>query len=102
MVDGELAVGKVTELTVTFDHSVCDGGTATGFLRFIADAMENPGPYSQTSSRCPKTPSELAGPCQYSKAESCASETVIRPLGSHGSQIGSRVNPIVPIPPAAK
>ncbi|GAC1499892.1 MAG: hypothetical protein NVS2B15_22490 [Pseudarthrobacter sp.] len=37
-----LAVRKVTELTLTFDHRVCDGGTAAGFLRFVADAIENP------------------------------------------------------------
>ncbi|MET3721861.1 dihydrolipoamide acetyltransferase family protein [Arthrobacter sp. UYEF21] len=42
VVDGELAVRKVTELTLTFDHRVCDGGTAAGFLRFVADCMENP------------------------------------------------------------
>ncbi|MDT0193735.1 dihydrolipoamide acetyltransferase family protein [Arthrobacter sp. AB6] len=42
VVDGELAVRKVTELTLTFDHRVCDGGTAAGFLRFVADAIENP------------------------------------------------------------
>ncbi|GAA1789771.1 2-oxo acid dehydrogenase subunit E2 [Pseudarthrobacter sulfonivorans] len=43
VVNGELAVRKVTELTLTFDHRVCDGGTAAGFLRFVADCMENPG-----------------------------------------------------------
>ncbi|WP_411731642.1 dihydrolipoamide acetyltransferase family protein [Paeniglutamicibacter sp.] len=42
VVGGELAVRKVTELTLAFDHRVCDGGTAAGFLRFVADAMENP------------------------------------------------------------
>ena len=42
VVDGELAVRKVTELTLAFDHRVCDGGVAAGFLRFVADAMENP------------------------------------------------------------
>lgn len=42
VVNGELAVRKVTELTLTFDHRVCDGGTAAGFLRFLADAIENP------------------------------------------------------------
>ncbi|MGB9034765.1 MAG: dihydrolipoamide acetyltransferase family protein, partial [Paeniglutamicibacter sp.] len=42
VVDGELAVRKVTELTLAFDHRVCDGATAAGFLRFVADAMENP------------------------------------------------------------
>ncbi|WP_247827055.1 dihydrolipoamide acetyltransferase family protein [Arthrobacter antioxidans] len=43
VVDGGLAVRKVTELTLAFDHRVCDGGTAGGFLRFVADAIENPG-----------------------------------------------------------
>jgi 2-oxoisovalerate dehydrogenase E2 component (dihydrolipoyl transacylase) len=43
VVDGELAVRKVTELTLTFDHRVCDGGAAAGFLRLVADAVENPG-----------------------------------------------------------
>lgn len=43
VVDGQLAVRKVTELTLTFDHRVCDGGTAGGFLRYVADAIEAPG-----------------------------------------------------------
>lgn len=43
VLNGELAVRKVTELTLTFDHRVCDGGTAAGFLRYVADGMENPG-----------------------------------------------------------
>jgi len=42
VVDGQLAVRKVTELTLTFDHRVCDGGTAAGFLRYVADAIQNP------------------------------------------------------------
>jgi pyruvate dehydrogenase E2 component (dihydrolipoamide acetyltransferase) len=42
VVDGELAVRKVTELTLAFDHRVCDGGTAGGFLRFVADCVESP------------------------------------------------------------
>lgn len=41
-VDGELAVRKVAQLGFTFDHRVCDGGTAGGFLRFVADCVENP------------------------------------------------------------
>ncbi|WP_055590894.1 dihydrolipoamide acetyltransferase family protein [Peterkaempfera griseoplana] len=40
---GELAVRQVTQLSFTFDHRVCDGGTAGGFLRFVADCVENPG-----------------------------------------------------------
>jgi pyruvate dehydrogenase E2 component (dihydrolipoamide acetyltransferase) len=43
VVNGELAVRKVTELTLTFDHRVCDGGSAGGFLRYVADAIEIPG-----------------------------------------------------------
>ncbi|CAM03225.1 pyruvate dehydrogenase E2 component (dihydrolipoamide acetyltransferase) [Saccharopolyspora erythraea NRRL 2338] len=41
-VDGRLAVRKVCELTLAFDHRVCDGGTAGGFLRFVADCVESP------------------------------------------------------------
>jgi 2-oxoisovalerate dehydrogenase E2 component (dihydrolipoyl transacylase) len=42
VVDGQLAVRKVTELTLAFDHRVCDGGIAGGFLRYIADCVESP------------------------------------------------------------
>jgi 2-oxoisovalerate dehydrogenase E2 component (dihydrolipoyl transacylase) len=42
VVDGELAVRSVTQLSLTFDHRVCDGGTAGGFLRFVADGVEDP------------------------------------------------------------
>ncbi|GAA2793949.1 dihydrolipoamide acetyltransferase family protein [Crossiella cryophila] len=41
-VDGQLAVRKITQLSFTFDHRVCDGGVAGGFLRFVADAVESP------------------------------------------------------------
>ncbi|MCK9928692.1 2-oxo acid dehydrogenase subunit E2 [Frankia sp. Mgl5] len=41
-VDGELAVRRITQLSFTFDHRVCDGATAGAFLRFVADAVENP------------------------------------------------------------
>lgn len=43
VVDGQLAVRKITELTLVFDHRVCDGETAAGFLRYVADAIESPG-----------------------------------------------------------
>jgi pyruvate dehydrogenase E2 component (dihydrolipoamide acetyltransferase) len=39
---GQLALRKVTQLSFTFDHRVCDGGTAGGFLRFVADGVERP------------------------------------------------------------
>jgi pyruvate dehydrogenase E2 component (dihydrolipoamide acetyltransferase) len=42
-VEGQLAVRKVVQLTLVFDHRVCDGGTAGGFLRYVADAVEHPG-----------------------------------------------------------
>jgi len=42
VVDGELAVRKVSQLTLAFDHRVCDGGVAGGFLRFVADCVEAP------------------------------------------------------------
>jgi 2-oxoisovalerate dehydrogenase E2 component (dihydrolipoyl transacylase) len=42
VVDGELAIRKLTQLSLVFDHRVCDGGTAAGFLRFVADAFERP------------------------------------------------------------
>ncbi|MEX5296476.1 dihydrolipoamide acetyltransferase family protein [Kocuria sp. CPCC 205268] len=42
VVDGQLAVRKVTQLSLAFDHRVCDGGTAGGFLRMVADAVEDP------------------------------------------------------------
>ena len=40
--EGQLALRKVTQLSFTFDHRVCDGGTAGGFLRFVADCVEKP------------------------------------------------------------
>lgn len=40
--DDELAVRDVVQLSFTFDHRVCDGGTAGGFLRFVADCVEQP------------------------------------------------------------
>ncbi|MGM7666487.1 dihydrolipoamide acetyltransferase family protein [Microbacterium sp. A93] len=43
VVDGELAVRKVMQLSLVFDHRICDGGTAGGFLRYVADCFENPG-----------------------------------------------------------
>ncbi|MFD0375301.1 dihydrolipoamide acetyltransferase family protein [Streptomyces sp. NPDC127112] len=39
---GELAVRQVVQLSLTFDHRVCDGGAAGGFLRYVADCVENP------------------------------------------------------------
>lgn len=42
VVGGQLQVRKVCELTLAFDHRACDGGTAGGFLRYVADCLESP------------------------------------------------------------
>jgi pyruvate dehydrogenase E2 component (dihydrolipoamide acetyltransferase) len=41
-VRGRVVPRHVTELTLAFDHRVCDGATAGGFLRFVADCVEAP------------------------------------------------------------
>jgi pyruvate dehydrogenase E2 component (dihydrolipoamide acetyltransferase) len=38
----EVVPRKIGELTLAFDHRVCDGGTAGGFLRYVADCIESP------------------------------------------------------------
>ncbi|MEU1666534.1 dihydrolipoamide acetyltransferase family protein [Streptomyces sparsogenes] len=38
----QLAIRQVVQLSLTFDHRVCDGGTAGGFLRYVADCVEHP------------------------------------------------------------
>ncbi|MHB9860481.1 dihydrolipoamide acetyltransferase family protein [Streptomyces sp. YIM S03343] len=40
--EGELAVRQVVQLSLTFDHRVCDGAAAGGFLRYVADCVEQP------------------------------------------------------------
>ncbi|WP_104177683.1 dihydrolipoamide acetyltransferase family protein [Cryobacterium sp. Y50] len=42
VVDHELAVRTVVELSMVFDHRVCDGGTAAGFLTYVSGCIENP------------------------------------------------------------
>lgn len=42
VVDGELAVRTVTELTISFDHRVCDGAEAAAFLTYVAGCIERP------------------------------------------------------------
>ena len=72
VVDGQLAVRKVTQLSLTFDHRVCDGGVAGGFLRHVADCVEQPGaadrerltaePVAPAPARCrPPVPTSLSG-----------------------------------------
>ncbi|OZD19318.1 branched-chain alpha-keto acid dehydrogenase subunit E2 [Rhodococcus sp. 06-156-3C] len=42
IVDGQVTVRKIAQLSIAFDHRVCDGGVAGGFLRTVADYIENP------------------------------------------------------------
>jgi 2-oxoisovalerate dehydrogenase E2 component (dihydrolipoyl transacylase) len=42
VVDGAVVPRQITQLSLVFDHRVCDGGVAGGFLRFVADAVEAP------------------------------------------------------------
>jgi pyruvate dehydrogenase E2 component (dihydrolipoamide acetyltransferase) len=42
VVDGEVVVRSVVQLSLSFDHRVMDGGDAGGFLRFVADCVEQP------------------------------------------------------------
>ncbi|GHH73081.1 dihydrolipoamide acetyltransferase family protein [Promicromonospora soli] len=42
VVDGQIVARKITQMSFVFDHRVCDGGTAAGFMRSVADAIENP------------------------------------------------------------
>ena len=42
VVNGQIVVRTIVQLSLVFDHRVCDGGTAGGFLRFVADAIESP------------------------------------------------------------
>lgn len=42
VVNGAVCARPSTELTLAFDHRVCDGATAGGFLRYVADCVEHP------------------------------------------------------------
>ncbi|WP_329519494.1 dihydrolipoamide acetyltransferase family protein [Spirillospora sp. NBC_01491] len=42
VVDGEVTARKIVQLSLAFDHRVCDGAPAAAFLRFIADCFEDP------------------------------------------------------------
>jgi 2-oxoisovalerate dehydrogenase E2 component (dihydrolipoyl transacylase) len=42
IVQGQVTARQLTQLTLAFDHRVCDGQTAGGFLRFVADCVESP------------------------------------------------------------
>jgi 2-oxoisovalerate dehydrogenase E2 component (dihydrolipoyl transacylase) len=42
VVGGEIVPRRIVQLSLVFDHRVCDGGYASGFLRTIVDAIEHP------------------------------------------------------------
>ncbi|NYJ75753.1 2-oxo acid dehydrogenase subunit E2 [Allobranchiibius huperziae] len=42
VVDGQICARRITQMSFVFDHRVCDGGTAAGFMRCVADAIEDP------------------------------------------------------------
>jgi 2-oxoisovalerate dehydrogenase E2 component (dihydrolipoyl transacylase) len=42
VVAGEIVARRIVQLSLVFDHRVCDGGYAAGFLRTIVDAIEHP------------------------------------------------------------
>jgi pyruvate dehydrogenase E2 component (dihydrolipoamide acetyltransferase) len=42
VVDDTLVVRTIVELSLSFDHRAMDGGDAGGFLRFVADCVEQP------------------------------------------------------------
>lgn len=42
VVDGAVVPRRVVQLSLVFDHRVCDGGYAAGFLRHVAGSIEKP------------------------------------------------------------
>ncbi|XPP26851.1 MAG: dihydrolipoamide acetyltransferase family protein [Leucobacter sp.] len=42
VVDGEIVVRRIAQMSMVFDHRICDGGYASGFLRGVVDRIENP------------------------------------------------------------
>ena len=42
VVNGDLAVRKIVTLSFVFDHRVCDGDVASGFITYVARCIEEP------------------------------------------------------------
>lgn len=42
VVNGEIVPRRIAQLSLVFDHRVCDGGYASGFLRAVVDLLEQP------------------------------------------------------------
>lgn len=42
VIDGQIVARRITQLSLVFDHRVCDGGYAAGFLRRLVELIEHP------------------------------------------------------------
>ncbi|MEJ1090901.1 dihydrolipoamide acetyltransferase family protein [Microbacterium istanbulense] len=42
VVDGTIVARRIVQLSLVFDHRVCDGGYAAGFLRRVTELIEHP------------------------------------------------------------
>jgi pyruvate dehydrogenase E2 component (dihydrolipoamide acetyltransferase) len=42
VVEGEIVVRRIAQLSLVFDHRVCDGGYTAGFLRRVMELIEHP------------------------------------------------------------
>ena len=42
VVDGAIVARRIAQLSLVFDHRVCDGGYAAGFLRRVTELIEHP------------------------------------------------------------
>lgn len=42
VVESEIVVRRIAQLSLVFDHRVCDGGYAAGFLRRVTELIEHP------------------------------------------------------------
>lgn len=42
VVEGQIVARRITQLSLVFDHRVCDGGYAAGFLRRVVELIEHP------------------------------------------------------------
>ena len=42
VVDGEIVARRIVQLSLVFDHRVCDGGYAASFLRRVTELIEHP------------------------------------------------------------
>ena len=42
VMDGEIVARRIAQLSLVFDHRVCDGGYAAGFLRRVTELIEHP------------------------------------------------------------